>query len=177
MTNVRRDANDNAWLVFTRNTRTNWEEIKRFGRVIFAIGTNRIKHQPKLEGIEKFTGDIIHSQELKDLNKYSGKRVLVVGSGPTGADTLQFLEEIGAMKLYLSHRSEFTVVSNTRCIYPCPLRSFFVLLNFDLLKRFTYFVGTSNDSGSATRPLHYPTNDEPFQKPHQLLSAVCLCSY
>lgn len=115
MTNVRRNTDDNAWLVFTRNTRTNREEVKQFGRVMLAIGTNRIKHQPEIEGIESFTGDILHSQELKDLNKYSGQRVLVVGSGPTGADTLQFLEEIGAMKLYLSHRSGFTVVCDTRC--------------------------------------------------------------
>jgi dimethylaniline monooxygenase (N-oxide forming) len=112
VTKVQRDANDNAWLVFTKHTRTNREETRRFGKVVLAIGPYGSKSQPKIAGMEKFTGDIVHSQQLKSLSKYVGQNVLVVGAGPTGVDTLSFLEDIGAGRLYLSLRSELTIVSS-----------------------------------------------------------------
>lgn len=111
VSNVKRNADDNVWLVSTKNINTGKEQVKRFNKVVLATGGYNTKHQPTVTGSEKSTGDILHSQQLKDPSSYAGKNVMVVGAGPTGADTIRFLEEAGAAKIYLSLRSGFTMVS------------------------------------------------------------------
>ena len=88
-----------------------------------ATGINTIPNIPKLTGAELFKGDYLHSRSFKrygiflkrlyacyGLPAYSlsrpesfkDKRVLVVGLGNTGADTIHSLRGI-ASKIYVSH--------------------------------------------------------------------------
>lgn len=80
-------------------------------RIIVAPGIFQTINQPKVKGIEKFAGEAIHSREFKDPTKYKGTNVVVVGVGATGADTTSFLVKAGAEKVYLSHRSQYFLVS------------------------------------------------------------------
>lgn len=76
-----------------------WEAHTRAGKafaashVVVATGLNRVPNRPKYEGEESFTGQILHSREYKNSRPFSGKRVLVVGFGNTGAEIALDLSE------------------------------------------------------------------------------------
>lgn len=82
-----------------------------FDRLIIATGANNKPVVPQISNSELFEGDIIHSQQFKDPSAYAGKTVIVVGSGQTATDTVEFLRLAGAKKLYMSHRRAFVLVS------------------------------------------------------------------
>lgn len=114
MTSIRRDEEDGVWIVSTKHTKTGEEEEREYDRVVMATGGLSVMNMPEIKGIEKFAGDAIHSRDFKDPTRYTGKNVLVVGLGSTGADTLSFLKQAGANKLYLSSRSRCSLVSDQR---------------------------------------------------------------
>jgi cation diffusion facilitator CzcD-associated flavoprotein CzcO len=64
--------------------------------VIVAGGYNNVPYTPTWPGCETFTGELAHSQEYKNGARYKGKRVLVVGTGNSGAEIAIDLVEHGA---------------------------------------------------------------------------------
>ncbi|KAL6698490.1 FAD/NAD(P)-binding domain-containing protein [Trichoderma pleuroticola] len=113
VTSIRRDEEDGVWIVSTKHTKTGEEEEREYDRVVMATGGLSVMNMPEIKGIEKFAGDAIHSRDFKDPTRYAGKNVLVVGLGSTGADTLSFLKQAGANKLYLSSRSRCSLIPRT----------------------------------------------------------------
>ncbi|PTB70461.1 FAD/NAD(P)-binding domain-containing protein [Trichoderma citrinoviride] len=113
VTSIRRDEEDGVWVVATKHTKTGDEEEREYDRVVLATGALNVMNVPEIKGIENFAGDAIHSRDFKDPSRYAGKNVLVVGLGSTGADTLSFLENAGANKLYLSSRSRCSLIPRT----------------------------------------------------------------
>ncbi|KAF4443852.1 putative H+-transporting ATPase, vacuolar, 67K chain [Fusarium austroafricanum] len=107
---VERDEQENVWRVFTNNVKTGLEEVKTFSRVVVATGMLNTRHLPHVKGLNKFAGDVIHSQQFKDASKYQGKNVVIVGIGATGVDSTSFLVKGGANKVYLSHRGTVMVL-------------------------------------------------------------------
>ncbi len=95
---------ERSWQVNT--TSGNVYEAKN---VIIATGINRIPNRPKWKGEENFQGTIIHSRDYKNAQTFTGKRVLVVGMGNTGAELALDLSENGT-KTYLSARSAISIV-------------------------------------------------------------------
>lgn len=114
---IERDEQQKKWRVFIKNVKTGVEEVRSYSRVVVATGMLNTKHMPKVKGIEKFTGDAIHSRQFKDVSKYRGKNVIVVGVGATGVDSTSFLVKGGAKQVYASHRGTVFVVSlpDQRC--------------------------------------------------------------
>lgn len=108
---IERDETNRKWVVFTSDTKSGVQQRRSFDRIVVAPGIFQTINQPKVKGIEKFAGEAIHSREFKDPSKYKGKNVVVVGVGATGADTTSFLVKAGAEKIYLSHRSQYFLVS------------------------------------------------------------------
>ena len=43
-------------------------------------------YYPQIKGMDVFKGQMIHSQRYRDPEEFRGKRVLVVGGGPSGID-------------------------------------------------------------------------------------------
>ncbi|KAL7919542.1 flavin-binding monooxygenase-like domain-containing protein [Trichoderma austrokoningii] len=113
VTSIRRDEEDGVWIVSTRHTKTGEEEEREYDRVVVATGGLLVRNMPEVKGLEKFAGEAMHSRDFKDAAKYAGKNVLVVGLGSTGADTLRFLKQAGASKLYLSSRSRCSLIPRT----------------------------------------------------------------
>lgn len=107
---VERDEQLQKWTVTTKNTKTGVKEVRTFSRVVVATGMLNTKHIPKVKGLDKFAGDVMHSREFKDASKYQGKNVVVVGVGATGVDSTSFLVRAGANKVYSSHRGTIFVV-------------------------------------------------------------------
>jgi hypothetical protein len=59
-------------------------ETRRYDNLICANGTTWSPSLPELKG--EFSGELIHSSEYRSTDRFSGKRVLVVGAGNSGVD-------------------------------------------------------------------------------------------
>ncbi|CAN5197382.1 NAD(P)/FAD-dependent oxidoreductase [soil metagenome] len=73
--------------------------------VIVATGYNNLPYLPAWPGRETFTGALVHSREYRSGAIYTGKRVLVVGTGNTGAEIATDLVEQGAAEVWWSFRT------------------------------------------------------------------------
>lgn len=60
--------------------------IESYRAVIPATGVFNNPQMPAIEGMESFTGDMMHSRDFRHPNQVKGKRVMVVGNGPSGTD-------------------------------------------------------------------------------------------
>ncbi|CZR42675.1 flavin depend monooxygenase that catalyses the oxidation of rubrofusarin to 9-hydroxyrubrofusarin [Fusarium proliferatum ET1] len=105
---VRRDDAGNRWVVDIKGS-----EPEYFDKVIMATGGNNRPHIPKVEGMEQFEGDVLHSRAFKRPELFKGKRVVVVGVSNTGADTAAAL--CGhAEKVWLSRSHGVIVIPRKR---------------------------------------------------------------
>ncbi|KRB20638.1 MULTISPECIES: flavin-containing monooxygenase [Mesorhizobium] len=73
--------------------------------VVIATGRDREPFTPQWKGMQAFSGRIIHSADFGDATAYAGKRVLVVGAGNSGFDTLNHLAGVDTAALWLSARN------------------------------------------------------------------------
>lgn len=74
------------WDVTTRSTGGVTERTHRYAAVVIANGHNWSPRHPPYEGLDRFTGEVIHASAFKDPATLRSKRVLVVGAGNTGCD-------------------------------------------------------------------------------------------
>lgn len=65
-------------------------------QLVVATGYNALPNRPAWPGLETFTGRVVHSSEYKNGKELSDQRVLVVGSGNSGAEIAIDLWEYGA---------------------------------------------------------------------------------
>ncbi len=71
---------DGVWQVETN------QGSESYRAVIPATGVFNNPQMPNIEGLECFGGDIMHSRDFRHPDQIRGKRSLVVGTGPSGAD-------------------------------------------------------------------------------------------
>lgn len=64
--------------------------------LVIATGYNRVPQTPSWEGLEDFTGTVMHSHDYKNGKPFKDKKVLVVGFGNSGAEISLDLWEHGA---------------------------------------------------------------------------------
>jgi cation diffusion facilitator CzcD-associated flavoprotein CzcO len=63
--------------------------------VVIATGLNQAPFAPSYPGTESFTGRIVHSKDYRNAAPFTGKKLLVVGMGNTGAEIALDLSEAG----------------------------------------------------------------------------------
>lgn len=73
--------------------------------VVIATGRDRQPFIPEWKGMKGFAGRIIHAADFGDARDYAGKKVLVVGAGNSGFDTLNNLAGINTAAIWLSARN------------------------------------------------------------------------
>jgi hypothetical protein len=73
--------------------------------VVIATGYTRVPSMPSWPGIDGFTGQVLHASSYRFAIPYRGKRVLVVGTGNSGAEIAADLAEHGAGHVWLSYRT------------------------------------------------------------------------
>lgn len=73
--------------------------------VVIATGRDRQPFIPAWNGMEDFSGKIIHSAEFGRASDYAGKKVLVVGAGNSGFDALNHLSGVETGQIWLSARN------------------------------------------------------------------------
>lgn len=71
---------DGCWQVETSQGRTSYRAV------IPATGVFGNPQLPNIEGMDSFGGTIMHSRDFRHPDQIRGKRTLVVGTGPSGAD-------------------------------------------------------------------------------------------
>ncbi|KAL8253041.1 hypothetical protein R6Q59_036734 [Mikania micrantha] len=82
------DEKCNIWRVRTLSTagsiRSETEYMCQM--LVVATGENAEGIMPEIEGLREFSGEVIHAKDYKSGEKYTGKKVLVVGSGNSGME-------------------------------------------------------------------------------------------
>jgi putative flavoprotein involved in K+ transport len=73
--------------------------------VVVATGYNHTPDIPNWPGRDGFRGELLHAAEYRNAAPYSGKDVLVVGTGNTGAEIAVDLVEGGASRVRLAVRT------------------------------------------------------------------------
>jgi putative flavoprotein involved in K+ transport len=96
---ARIDRHPDGYAVETnRGTRT-------ASQVVVATGYLRVPVMPDWPGASSFEGQLVHASTYQSGVRYRGQRVLVVGTGNTGAEIATDLVEQGAAKVWLSYRT------------------------------------------------------------------------
>lgn len=73
--------------------------------VVIATGFNRVPRAPSWPGRDSYRGELIHASEYRNAEPYSGRDVLVVGTGNTGAEIAVDLVEAGAGRVWVAVRT------------------------------------------------------------------------
>jgi hypothetical protein len=97
------------WQVKVRSVDSGATRTEAFDGVVVCSGAHHNASFPKWPGFDKFEGEVIHSGSVKDYKDFAGKRVVVMGGGESGADTVHEVAKIGAKELYLSLRKGLTI--------------------------------------------------------------------
>ncbi|KAK4508346.1 hypothetical protein PRZ48_002084 [Zasmidium cellare] len=112
---LRRATDKDQWLVTTkaRGKADSAQETYAFDRVLVSTGGHTKPSWPNLKGRDDFKGKLIHAQAFKEPHKYAGKTVVLVGISTTASDSIEFLRQAGAKKIYMSHRRSIKVMPRT----------------------------------------------------------------
>jgi putative flavoprotein involved in K+ transport len=73
--------------------------------VVVATGYQRVPVLPAWPGANDFGGELLHAVDYRSPEPYRGRRVLVVGTGNSGAEIAADLAEGGAAEVWLSCRT------------------------------------------------------------------------
>ncbi|WP_416982718.1 flavin-containing monooxygenase [Streptomyces sp. T028] len=86
--------------------------------VVVATGYNHTPFLPDWPGRDTFTGDLTHASAYRDGKPYTGRDVLVVGVGNTGAEIAVDLVESGAERVRLAVRTVPHIVRRSTAGWP-----------------------------------------------------------
>lgn len=96
--------------------------VEEYDKVAFCHGYQTKANMPVFEGVEKFEGSIIHTQEFRMSDEFKGRKVVVVGVSSTASDVIAALLPV-ASKLYMSHRRGALILPKWRKGFPPDLLS------------------------------------------------------
>ena len=86
MKQVRKDETDGTFRVAHADNALQGQEAEEvFDYVVVCSGLHNVPKIPHFDGLDGFSGTTLHSSEYKEPSLFKGKRVLVIGSGETGA--------------------------------------------------------------------------------------------
>ena len=96
---------------------TNSVSKRKYSKVIVATGCNNSFSIPKVEGIENFKGEILHSGQFISPEYYKNKRVLVVGfsfSGANIAESISMAKSKEDPPVYISCNQPSFIIPSSR---------------------------------------------------------------
>lgn len=89
VTNVVRESD--TWVVSVRHNGI--ETYEQFGAVAICSGPFKTPNRD-IAGIEDFAGEIVHSAEYRNNDRFRGKRVLIVGLAESGGDIVREIGDV-----------------------------------------------------------------------------------
>ena len=91
--------------VTTKHLDTGVLTTETFNWVVVATGHFSHPRVPDdVDGVDSFTGQVIHSSEVRDFDQFVGKRVLCVGTGFSGIDITTQCVKYGAASVTISNK-------------------------------------------------------------------------
>ena len=84
---------------------TNTESEEKFSHIIVASGTFSYGNKPYIEGIEQFKGPVLHSQDVKHMEEFKGRRILLIGARWSAEDFALQAYKYGAKSVVISWRT------------------------------------------------------------------------
>ncbi|KAL0869190.1 hypothetical protein ABMA27_007471 [Loxostege sticticalis] len=96
---------ENEWKVKYKHVPTGKEVEEKFDYVVVATGHHSKPYIPNFPGESLFKGNIIHSHDYRVPDPYECRKVLIVGSGPSGMDISLDVAFV-AKRLIHSHHSK-----------------------------------------------------------------------
>lgn len=114
-TGVRVDRIDRGWNLDTTAGPMQAETV------IVATGYNGAPFIPDWPGLDRFTGELIHSSEYRNPAPFRGRDVLVVGAGNSGAEIATDVADGGASRSRLSVRNAPQIVRRATAGIPAQL--------------------------------------------------------
>ncbi|MFJ3825889.1 flavin-containing monooxygenase [Streptomyces nodosus] len=96
------------------------------GAVVVATGHNHTPRIPDWSGREGYPGEFLHAGEYRNAKPYSGRDVLVVGVGNTGAEIAVDLVQGGASRVRLAVRTPPHVVRRSTAGWPAQFTGILV---------------------------------------------------
>ncbi|XP_013171973.1 PREDICTED: senecionine N-oxygenase [Papilio xuthus] len=105
--------NGELWDISYKDLSTGVSETREYDYVFVCNGHYNTPFIPNIPGLKEFKGDVMHSHDYRVPEIFTGKRVLVVGAGPSGMDIA--LEVTGvAQRVLLSHH----LTEKPRSVFP-----------------------------------------------------------
>ncbi|CAG9821331.1 unnamed protein product [Phaedon cochleariae] len=101
---------NNRWSIGLLDLQTRETIEREYDAVLVCNGRCSVPYTPKLPGIDTFKGTVIHSHDYRNPGPYKGKKVLVIGAGPSGVDIAGIVFNV-ADKVILCHRSDISAKS------------------------------------------------------------------
>ncbi|OLT32127.1 NAD(P)/FAD-dependent oxidoreductase [Rhodococcus sp. BGS-1C] len=80
-------------------------ESEQFDYVIVATGHFSTPNAPQFEGLDQFSGRVLHAHDFRDAREFAGKRLLLVGSSYSAEDIGTQCYKYGATEVTFSYRS------------------------------------------------------------------------
>jgi thioredoxin reductase len=124
-----------------RLKRNGTERLVRPRHVVLATGVSAVPNRTPLEGMEAFAGQVMHTHDYQGAQPWLGKRVVVFGSGTSGHDVAQDLQNHG-VEVCMVQRSP-TMVQNIEPTAQLPYELYDGELGTDVCDLIT--VGTPMD--------------------------------
>jgi len=115
---------------------------EEFDYVIIATGHFSMPNLPYFDGIETFIGRILHSHELRFVQDFADKHVLLIGNGASAEDISLQLYKYGAKSITISYR---TRPKNLK--WPNEIKEVPLVIKID--KKTVYFKDNSSQEFQA----------------------------
>ncbi|KAG6388614.1 hypothetical protein SASPL_150046 [Salvia splendens] len=90
------EAGSGKWNVVAQNLASGGMERYEAEFLVVATGENSEGFIPRVEGLDSFEGEVLHSSKFENGGRFEGKEVLVVGSGNSGMEIALDLANWGA---------------------------------------------------------------------------------
>lgn len=103
---VDRDETTKKFKVTAYNSSENKQTTEEFDYVICCSGHFSTPNVPHFDGMETYTGQVMHAHDFRDAAHYAGKNVMVVGSSYSAEDIGSQLWKYGAKTITACYRTK-----------------------------------------------------------------------
>ncbi|GGT99550.1 flavin-containing monooxygenase [Streptomyces violascens] len=110
---IERGPGDEGWVLYATGGRR-----LSTSRVVVATGYNHTPYVPEWAGAETYTGELVHASRYRNPAPYTGRDVLVVGAGNTGAEIAADLADGGAGRVRLAVRTPPHILRRSTAGWP-----------------------------------------------------------
>lgn len=91
--------------VTIRNIADDQTEVEQFDWVVVANGHFSVPNVPTFDGIESFTGRVLHGHDFRDAREFEDKHVIIVGASYSAEDISLQCHKYGAASVTISYRT------------------------------------------------------------------------